>query len=62
MAIDCFSRVGDVVPIKGNINSAKAKSALTDILAKAKERYKTDVKKIQTDKGSEFILKIFGRR
>ena len=54
-AIDCFSRVGYAVPIRGNINSKKAFKALQTILALSKKRYGTHVKKIQTDKGSEFM-------
>ena len=55
-AIDCFSRVGYALPIKGNINSKKAFKALQEIIKMARDRYKTEIKKIQTDKGSEFQL------
>ena len=54
-AIDCFSRVGYAVKIKGNLNSKKAFEALKEIIALAKKRYGTHIKKIQTDKGSEFM-------
>ena len=53
-AIDGFSRVGYAVPIEGNINSKKAWKAFLTIRADAMKRYKTEIKKIQTDKGSEF--------
>ena len=54
-AIDCFSRVGYAIPIRGNINSKKAFKALQEIRRLAKDRYGTEIKKIQTDKGSEFM-------
>ena len=56
-AIDCFSRVGYAIPIRRNINSAKAWSAFKEIQKEAEKRYGTKIKKIQTDKGSEFMLK-----
>jgi hypothetical protein len=55
-AIDCFSRVGYARAIKGTLNSKKAFAAMQSIIAEAKKRYGTDIKKVQTDKGSEFML------
>ena len=60
-AIDGFSRVGYAIPIRGTLNSKKAFEALKKILAEAKKRYGTDVKRIQTDKGSEFTHQWLGR-
>jgi len=54
-AIDCFSRVGYSVPIKGTLTSKKSFRALKEIIELAKKRYGTEIKKIQTDKGSEFM-------
>ena len=55
-AIDCFSRVGYAVAIPDNLNSKRAWKAMNQIIKAAKDRYGTDVKRIQTDKGSEFQL------
>ena len=56
-AVDAFSKKGYSVPIKGNINSQKAWTAMKKIIALAKRNYPNQpIKKIQTDKGSEFML------
>ena len=56
-AVDAFSKKGYSVPIQGNINSQKAWTAMKKIIALAKRNYPNEpIKKIQTDKGSEFML------
>eukprot|EP01047_Picozoa_sp_COSAG01_P072823 COSAG01_NODE_11689_length_1878_cov_144.896009_2_plen_483_part_01 len=54
-AIDCFSRVGYAYPVPGNINSNEAWKIFKKIRADAEKRYKTKIKRVQTDKGSEFM-------
>ena len=56
-AVDAFSKKGYSVPIRGNINSQKAWAAMKKIIALCKANYPNQpIKKIQTDKGSEFML------
>ena len=56
-AVDAFSKMGYAVPIKGNLNSKKAWRAMEKIIGEARRNYpKQPIKKVQTDKGSEFML------
>ena len=55
-AIDCLTRYAYVVPIAGPVNSASAKVAMERIIKDAEKRYDRRVERIQTDKGSEFML------
>eukprot|EP01047_Picozoa_sp_COSAG01_P057368 COSAG01_NODE_6624_length_3572_cov_85.205874_3_plen_79_part_00 len=41
---------------KGTLNSKEAFAAFEKIRAEAKKRYGTEIKRVQTDKGSEFML------
>lgn len=54
-AVDCFSRYAYVVPIEDAVDSKKATVALKKIIAMAEKQYpENKIKRIQTDKGSEF--------
>ena len=56
--IDAFSRYAWSIPIKGNVNSAKAWAAMQSVFADIEDKFPQwwarGVQRIQTDKGSEF--------
>ena len=57
MAIDVFSKYGYVQAIPGNINSAKAWTAMDKILKEAHKKFGKfgNIRIISSDKGSEFM-------